>query len=235
MRLVILSALIAFAHASSPEVTAHDKISAISRKMMHAVPASLPAREDAAKGRTLLEAEGMFCRMMTTSYDCISSTEIDGCTTAPCCTSIPGCAYDAYAGCTLADDAYTLEEALILLDDPMWIEFSRNSSSCEVKTRSQCTTEPTCEYEDRECAINSIYAVIWMANECPSIAEQLAELLKAEGATQAQIHEEANATGIAVSPSFQEALDAAGVSSDTVRMLTSFMSIVAAGLLVMQM
>ena len=50
MRLVILSALIAFAHASSPEVTAHDKISAISRKMMHAVPASLPAREDAAKG-----------------------------------------------------------------------------------------------------------------------------------------------------------------------------------------
>ena len=63
------------------------------------------------------------------------------------------------------------------------------------------------------------------------MAEKLAKLFKAEGITQAQIHEEAEATGITVSPSFQAALIAEDVSSDTVCMSQSVMSIVAAGLL----
>lgn len=129
----------------------------------------------------------------------------------------------------MADDTYTTADYLSYLEDPKTTLYTAKSEACAAKSATECASDATCDFQG-QCGVDGVYLMIWLGNECPTMANVLAKLFKEEGVTQAEIHEEANAAGITVSPSFQAALDAEGVSSDAAR-ISWAMSTVAAALL----
>ena len=85
-------------------------------------------------------------------------------------------------------------------------------TSCDAKSATQCSADITCDF-DGSCSIDGAYLLIWLSNACPTSMTLIVEKLVAEGITQAQVQEEADAAGITISSEFQAEMDAQGVWS----------------------
>ena len=85
------------------------------------------------------------------------------------------------------------------------------ASSCFAKSANQCSADITCNNDDGSCDSEGVYTLFWTYDKCPTTA--IVDWMVADGVTQAQVQEEADATGFTISPELQTEMDARGVSS----------------------
>jgi len=204
IRIVLLLALVA--SASAADISAHTEMSKIGKSLSEALSRVKTTTDDASKARrSLLALDASFCGAMTTSFQC-SSTD------AASCAQTTGCVLTS-GECELDMTQYDAAQLAALLVDVDFAYFMAKGESCRALAATQCATDVTCQFEG-ECQTDSIWMVVWLANKCPTMATLISKQLVAQGITQAQVHAEANASGISVSPEFQAAMNAEGVTSD---------------------
>ena len=143
---------------------------------------------------------------MTTSLTCAFIDD------SASCASTTGCALDSGSGeCRLDITQYDNAEVVSLTADANWAKLT----SCDEKSATQCSSDITCDFDGGSCGLDGAYILLWLSNTCPTAMTLIVEKLDAEGVTQAQVQEEADAAGITISPEFQAEMDKQGISSGT--------------------
>ena len=89
------------------------------------------------------------------------------------------------------------------------------ASSCFAKSANQCSADITCNNDDGSCDSEGVYTLFWTYDKCPTTAMTTAivDWMVADGVTQAQVQEEADASGLTISPELQAEMDKQGISS----------------------
>ena len=186
-------------------VQLYARMSEIGKGLMSALSRIEPADDFSNAGRSLLQLDASFCGVMTTSLTCAFIDD------SASCASTTGCALDS-GECGLDMTQYDIAEIALLLTDTNFVAMTAMMTSCDAKSATQCSADITCDF-DGSCSIDGAYLLIWLSNACPTSMTLIVEKLVAEGITQAQVQEEADAAGITISSEFQAEMDAQGVWS----------------------
>ena len=173
-------------------------------------------------GRSLLQLDASFCGVMTTQLSC-------GIVPSASCASTTGCALDS-GECVVDMTQYDIAEIALLLTDTNFVAMTAMMTSCDTKSATQCSADITCDF-DGSCSVNGAYLMIWLSNACPTAMTLIVEKLDAEGVTQAQVQEEADASGLTISPELQAEMDAQGMASSAKTLSSAFVTMVAAAAL----
>lgn len=218
LRIVLLLALVA--SASAADISAHTEMSKIGKSLSEALSRVKTTTDDASKARrSLLALDASFCGAMTTSVKCAM-------TDAASCARTTGCALKS-GECEWDATQYDAAELAALLVDVDFAYLAAKSESCGALAATQCAADVTCQFEGN-CRMNYVWLLVWLANKCPTMATLISRRLVAEGITQAQVHAEANAAGISVSPEFQAAMNAEGVTSDAMALPSALFAMLGA-------
>jgi hypothetical protein len=203
LRTVALIALVC--SASATDVSAHARMSEIGKGLMSALSRIEPADDFSNAGRSLLQLDASFCGVMTTSLTCAFIAD------SASCASTTGCALNS-GECTIDMTQYDTAEVVLLAADTNFVAMTAKMTSCDAKSATQCSADITCDF-DGSCSVNGAYLMIWLSNACPTAMTLIVEKLDAEGVTQAQVQEEADASGITISPELQAEMDKQGMAS----------------------
>jgi hypothetical protein len=154
-------------------------------------------------GRSLLQLDASFCGVMTTQLSC-------GIVPSASCASTTGCALDS-GECVVDMTQYDIAEIALLLTDTNFVAMTAMMTSCEAKSATQCSADIKCDFEG-SCGTGP-YVIFWLLDKCPTMATVICQMFAAEGITQAQVQEEADASGLTISPELQAEMDKQGISS----------------------
>jgi hypothetical protein len=193
--------------ASATDVSAHARLSEIGKGLVSALSRIEPADDFSNAGRSLLELDASFCGVMTTQLSC-------GIVPSASCASTTGCALES-GSCGVDQTQFDSAEFESLFADPNFVALGEMASSCFAKSANQCSADITCNNDDGSCDSEGVYTLFWTYDKCPTTAMTTAivDWMVADGVTQAQVQEEADATGFTISPELQTEMDARGVSS----------------------
>ena len=130
------------------------------------------------------------------------------------CASTTGCALES-GSCGVDQTQFDSAEFESLFADPNFVALGEMASSCFAKSANQCSADITCNNDDGSCDSEGVYTLFWTYDKCPTTAMTTAivDWMVADGVTQAQVQEEADAAGVTISPEFQAEMDAQGVAS----------------------
>jgi len=207
LRVVVF--LVLGASASAADISAHAEMSKIGKSLSEALSRVKTTGDASNAGRSLLELDGSFCGFMTTATSCALANSAS-------CSSLTGCVLSS-GTCSLDPTGYTTLQLVTIAADTDYAFLAGKATSCAALTATQCASDATCEFEG-QCDTSDVWTLVWLANKCPSMASLISRQLAAEGITQADVHAEANAAGISVSPEFQAAMNAEGVASNAMRL-----------------
>ena len=206
VRAFALFGLLAIAHGASHEDLVREKFASVAKslhlihRIEHAAKqverANATAVEAAdVRGRSL--AELSYCTFFAKAMVCAKKE------TNSYCTASSDCEWEEME----CDAKLDVSDGFALLTDPMYVSQMEMMETCDLKSSAaSCNADKRCEY-DSGCGLKVIYLVIWIGNQCPSAAAEIASALKAEGVTMEDVAIETKDAGIEVSPDFKVALE----------------------------
>jgi hypothetical protein len=208
--------------ASATDVSAHARLSEMGKGLSSAMTRIKPADDIRNSGRSLLQLDTSFCGYMETQLSC-------GIVPSASCASTTGCAPES-GECTVDGTQYDFAS---LLADADFLALGVMSILCDAKSANQCSADITCEFDGGFCTLNGAHFVFWLYDKCPTttMGTAIVELLLADGITQAQAQEEADAAGYTITPEMQAEMDAQGMASSAKTLSSAFVTMVAAAAL----
>ena len=208
--------------ASATDVSAHARLSEMGKGLSSAMTRIKPADDIRNSGRSLLQLDTSFCGYMETQLSC-------GIVPSASCASTTGCAPES-GECTVDG---TQADYSSLLADADFLALGEMSILCDAKSANQCSADITCDFDGGSCTLHEAHLIFWLYDKCPTttMGTAIVELLLAEGITQAQVQEEADAAGYTITPEMQAEMDAQGMASSAKTLSSAFVTMVAAAAL----